>query len=119
MFEMIRSQSRSAFGAIMYVTIGTLLVIWAGLAYYYFVMPDPEAPMWQRFLCVGTILSGIAVASIGLLFGLIGRAAKPADTNTGVAATAPVAVAPTAVGAPGVAVAGSGPDVRRAEPSSH
>ncbi len=116
MFEMIRSQSRSAFGAIMYVTIGTLLVIWAGLAYYFFLKDNPDAPPWQTFFCVGTILSGLAVGAIGLLFGLIGRSAKPADTTTGVAATAPVAQ--TAVAAPGVAVAGTGPDVRPTHPAN-
>ncbi|HUQ68220.1 MAG TPA: hypothetical protein VM165_01780 [Planctomycetaceae bacterium] len=87
MFEMLRSQSRSAAGAILYVTIGTLMMIWAGLYYYYFLMPLPNPPAWQSFACVGTILSGLAVAAIGLLFGMIGRGAKAADTNVGVAST--------------------------------
>jgi len=85
MFELFRNQSRSAAGAIKYVTVGTLLIIWAGLWYYYFLMPVPNAPAWQKYACVGTILSGIAIAAIGLLFGLIGRGAKAADTT--VAAT--------------------------------
>ena len=85
-----RSQSRSAAGAIWYVTIGTLMVIWAGLWYYYFLMPDPNPAAWQRFACVGVILSGVAIGSIGLLFGLIGRGAKGADTTVGVAAAEPV-----------------------------
>lgn len=88
MFELFRNQSRSAAGAIKYVTIGTLLIIWAGLWYYYFLMPVPNAPAWQKFVCVGTILSGFAIAAIGLLFGLIGRGAKAADTTVGAASSA-------------------------------
>ena len=96
MFEMLRSQSKSASGAILYVTIGTLMMIWSGLWYFYFLRPDPNPPAWESFTCMGTILSGFAIAAIGLMFGLIGRGAKAADTTVGVAAT-PAIVAPTAV----------------------
>ena len=85
MFELLRGQSRSAAGAIWYVTIGVLMMIWAGLWYYYYLWPVPNPPTWQTFTCVGTILSGFAIGSIGLLFGLIGRGAKAADTTVGVA----------------------------------
>lgn len=103
MFEMLRAQSRSAFGAILYVTVGVLMMIWAGL-YYYFYLSDASRPSdWQNFLCVGTLLSGLAVAAIGLLFGLIGGTAKGADTNVGVAPAGPVApVIGTGVPAAGV-----------------
>ena len=97
MFEMLRSQSRSATGAILYVTVGTLLMIWSCLTYYYFLMNNPEAPAWANFLCIGTILSGLAIASIGLLFGVIGRGAKAADTTVGAAPIGPM-VAPGVVG---------------------
>ncbi len=106
MFELLRSQSKSASGAILYVTIGTLLMIWSGLWYFYFLRPDPNPPAWQSFTCMGTILSGFAIAAIGLMFGLIGRGAKAADTTVGVAA-APAIVAPTPVVDPaGVATPG-------------
>lgn len=105
MFELLRSQSRSAVGAIKYVTVGTLLIIWAGLWYYYFLMPVPNAPTWQKFVCVGTILSGFAIAAIGLLFGLIGRGAMAADTTIGTTSSGEVAsvaqVVPTNVRTPG------------------
>ncbi len=99
MFEMLRSQSRSATGAILYVTVGTLLMIWSCLTYYYFLMNNPSAPAWQNFLCIGTILSGFAIATIGLLFGIIGRGAKAADTTVATVAAAPIA---PVVAAPGV-----------------
>ena len=88
MLNLFRSQSRSAAGAITYVTIGTLMMIWAGLWYDYFLMPVPNPPAWQMFACVGTILSGFAIAAIGLL---IGRGAKAANTTVGVASAGPVA----------------------------
>ena len=97
MFEMLRIQSRSATGAILYVTVGTLLMIWSCLTYYYFLMNNPSAPPWQNFLCIGTILSGFAIATIGLLFGIIGRGAKAADTTVGAAPIGPM-VAPGVVG---------------------
>jgi len=50
MFEMLRTQSRSASGAILYVTVGVLMMIWSGLTYYYFLMNNPEAPAWANFL---------------------------------------------------------------------
>lgn len=117
MIKMIRNQSKSAFGAIFYVTLGTLLVIWAGLAYYFFIRPNPEAPAWQMFVCVGTILSGLAIGFIGLMFGLIGKSAKPADTNVGAAApVAPAAqtpVQPVPVAPPGVAPVQAAPPANR------
>lgn len=116
MFELLRSQSRSAAGAIKYVTIGTLMIIWAGLWYYYFLMPVPNAPTWQKYTCVGTILSGFAIGVIGLLFGLIGRGAKAADTTVGAANTGGVTpvvqVVPTTVRSAG----NVGPSVTAAVP---
>lgn len=90
MFELMKSPSRSAAGAIMYVTIGTLMVIWAGLWYYFFLSPLSNPPAWQKFVCVGTILSGLAIGVIGLLFGMIGREAKAADNAVGVAPAGPI-----------------------------
>ncbi len=102
MFELLRSQSRSAAGAIVYVTVGTLMVIWSGLWYFYFLFPEPNPPTWQKFACVGMILSGFAIGGIGLLFGLIGRGAKGADTTVGVAANVPaVPIVSTNVGSAG------------------
>jgi hypothetical protein len=103
MFGLLRNQSRSAAGAIGYVTVGTLMVIWAGLWYYYFLMPEPNPPAWQKFACVGTIMSGFAIGSIGLLFGLIGRGAKGADTTVGIApVSSEVPVASAGEGSVGV-----------------
>jgi hypothetical protein len=70
------------------------MVIWAGLWYYFFLWPDPNPSTWQRFICAGTICSGIAIGVIGLLFGLIGRSSKDADTTVGVAAAEPVVASP-------------------------
>ncbi len=102
MFEVFRSPSRSAAGAIKYVTVGTLMVIWAGLWYYYFLRPLPNPPAWQSYLCMATIFSGVAIGVIGLLFGMIGRGAKAADNTVGGVDTS-VAVATPAISTPVVA----------------
>jgi hypothetical protein len=94
MFSLLRNQSRSAAGAIWYVTIGTLMVIWSGLWYFFFLLPDSNPSPWQRFVCAGLILSGIAIGVIGLLFGPIGRSSKGADTTVGVATAEPMVTTP-------------------------
>jgi hypothetical protein len=91
MLELIRNPSRSASGAILYVTVGTLMVIWAGLYYYFFLFSTPDSEPWQKYGCVGTILSGLAIAIIGFLYGQIGQGAKSADNTVGVASTTQVA----------------------------
>ena len=50
-------------------------MIWSGLSYYYFLMNNPEAPAWANFLCIGTILSGFAIATSAFwtLNALLGR----------------------------------------------
>jgi len=96
MFEIFRNQSKSAAGAIVYVTVGVLMIIWAGLWYCFYIYPVPNPPTWQKFMCIGTILSGVAIGGIGLLFGMIGRGAKGADTSVGVStmgSTLPIAAA--------------------------
>src|SRR5690349_679322 len=94
MLEVFRSPSRSAAGAITYVTVGTLMVIWAGLWYYYFLRPLPNPPAWQSYLCMATICSGVAIGVIGLLFGMIGRGAKAADNTVGGVDTNPAVATP-------------------------
>ena len=98
MFDSLRSRSQSASGAILYVTIGALLMIWSILWYLFFLMPDANAPRWHTFACVGTILSGLAILVIGLLFGLIGHNAKAADAHLEpVASVPPQATTPTLI----------------------
>ena len=104
MFGIFRGQSRSASGAILYVTIGALMVIWSGLWYYYFLRPQDNPPAWQSFACIGTILSGSTIALIGLLFGMIGRGAKAADTTVAIAPSNPaVSVIPSGIPSNGLA----------------
>lgn len=93
MFELFRNQSRSAAHAILYVTVGTLIMIWSILWYALYLRPDPNPSTSQVFLTLGVILSGLAITVIGILFGLIGRSAKAADTTLATAAgiTPPVA----------------------------
>ena len=112
MFSFMRQPSRSAFGAIRYVTVWVLLMIWAGLWYYYFLRGNPNAPAWQEFMCIGIMLSGLAVTVIGMLFGVIGAGAKGADNTVGVANTTPVVqTMPVAAGVPGTVAVPAGTQV--------
>lgn len=105
MFEVFRSPSRSAAGAIGYITVGALTVIWSGLWYYYFLRPVENPPAWQSYVCMATIFSGVAVMVIGLLFGLIGRGAKAADNVVGGVESAHMVATPV-VSAPVVSTSG-------------
>ena len=98
MLDYLRTQSKSAAGAITYVTVGTLLMIWSGLYYYFFLMREPNPSPEQSFTCLGIILSGFAIAAIGLLFGLIGRGAKAADHMVAAGTVTPVAAADQGTG---------------------
>lgn len=96
----LRQPSPSTGIAVMFITLGTLAAIWAGVWYYYLrTNPDIEPNNWKYFVCTGLFLSGVAVAAIGILVGRIGQEAQHADTPVGEIKAA--AVQPT--GAPGAA----------------
>lgn len=99
MLSLLRSPSRSASTAVMYVTIGVLMMIWTGVWYYaaHESWAQEDGQTWQKYLCIGLFLSGLAVTVIGLLVGQIGGAAKDADNTVGVAQSGPVMAAPQMV----------------------
>lgn len=89
-----RTTARSGRGSRFYVTVGSLLLIWAGLWYYFFLMPDPNPPAWQRFACIGAILSGFTVAAIGIFFATVAKPAETVSVNGPIAPVSPATVAP-------------------------
>jgi hypothetical protein len=83
--------------AVIYITVGGLLVVWTSLWYIWMNRhgTTTDAPY---FWCVGFFLSGLGAIIIGLGLGWIGRVARhaeaPADTtasNAAVQAQQPVA----------------------------
>jgi hypothetical protein len=64
--------------AILYITIGALMVVWSGVWYFYLNenQPDSRRPY---FWITGLMLSGLTLTVIGLAVGRIGRSAKHAE----------------------------------------
>lgn len=77
------NQSKSARMSILYITAGALIDVWT-LAYYFFIMrpeaethPGSAGGSW--FWVAGFFFTGLALLSIGLFLGSIGRAAAKSE----------------------------------------
>ena len=80
--------SSAARTSLAYITVGALLVIWMGVWGVYLLnnVPDREG---LRYLCLGLLISGMALIVIGLATGRIGGAARNADAIQAVIAPPP------------------------------
>ena len=80
--------SSAARTSLAYITVGALLVIWMCVWGVYLLnnVPDREG---LRYLCLGLLISGLALIVIGLATGRIGGAARNADTVQAVIASPP------------------------------
>ncbi len=79
----VRQPSPSTGIAIMYITVGILLTIWSSVWYYFLHHQDQAVSDWKYFVCYGLFFSGLALLTIGLLVGRIGREAQHADIPVG------------------------------------
>jgi len=101
-----KQASASARAALLYVTVGALMVVWTAVWFFYLNNNPPEG-RWVWYLCAGSLFTGLVLLVIGLGVGRLGREARQADN--------PVAAQPDAmVMRPSVAVtrdrvAGAGP----------
>jgi hypothetical protein len=78
--------SAAARMAVLYITIGVLLMVWSGIWWTYMARHPPTGDgIW--FLCFGCLLSGAAFTMIGFIMGHVGRAAREADLPPTVSAT--------------------------------
>jgi hypothetical protein len=74
------SANPAARSALAYITIGSLMDVWAGVWYWYMrSMPDGNRDGTWWYICIGLLLSGAVLIVIGLLIGRIGREARHAD----------------------------------------
>lgn len=76
--------SKAAHMAILYVTIGALLMVWSGVWYAWMMhttAPDPSQPHndGYLYLCYAIFFSGLTVFVIGFALGRIGRAGRTAE----------------------------------------
>lgn len=78
------STSSAARTSLIYITIGSLIVIWTGVWYFYLNNNPPYHPSLHYFL-VGLGVTGLTLIVIGLAVGRIGSSAKQADLPHAVA----------------------------------
>jgi hypothetical protein len=102
--------------ALTYITVGSLMVVWSGLWYWY-LWHNPADTSLVYYLCTGLMLTGITLVVIGLGLGQIGWAARHADLPPeGYIPPAPVQPAPPPPAAPPAAPAAMPPIVIAAPP---
>ena len=74
--------SKPSFGprtSLIYVTVGSLTIVWTAVYYFFFIMGEHEKHKTALFWIVGLMLTGITLIAVGLLLGEIGRAARKAE----------------------------------------
>jgi hypothetical protein len=108
----------------LYITIGSLLMVWTGVWYVYVLNHPPETSQVHYWLA-GLALTGLTLAFIGLAVGQIGRSARPAEPSNPAVIAAPTEqaavpagpVAPPATqNAPAVPAPGNGNGAVAAQP---
>jgi hypothetical protein len=95
--------SGAAKAALVYTTIGGLLLVWC-LVWFVYLQNNPPHDQGAYYILAGCSLSGLTLLVIGLGMGAIGRSAKMADQAVAVpepgAAVPPGIVATPATAAP-------------------
>ena len=88
--------SAAARTALIYITIGTLTVIWTGVWLLYLNNNPPESHS-VYYWCDGFLVTGLALIGIGFGLGQIGRSARQADHPAQEIAPEVVSMQPAAV----------------------
>ena len=75
--------SNPAFGprvALIYMTIGSLIDVWTGVIWYYFIYSNPEpVSHTTHFLVTAFLLTGATLMALGLFLGPLGQYARKAE----------------------------------------
>jgi RsiW-degrading membrane proteinase PrsW (M82 family) len=78
--------------AVFYLTVGSMLLIWAGIWFAWMNRHHPSTEAaW--YICWGFLLTGGVLTLIGLFVGPLGRSAREADVVQTVAGTSTVSQA--------------------------
>lgn len=101
------TKSPAARTAIVYVTVGSLILIWTAVWYVWMVNYPPESRGPYYIVC-GLLATGMTLLLIGLGVGRLGYSARHAD-NAAVVVTPPTST--TAVVAPPTDAPGAAPAV--------
>jgi hypothetical protein len=70
--------SSAARTALIYITVGALMIVWSGIWFVYLGNNGPVRPVTWYF-CAGFMLTGLTLLGIGFGLGRIGRAARHAE----------------------------------------
>jgi len=72
------TKSPAARNALIYVTLGALMVVWTGI-WLAFLLNNPPETSTSYYWCSGFMLTGLTLLVIGFALGRIGRAARDAE----------------------------------------
>jgi hypothetical protein len=71
--------SQAARTSLAYITIGSLVMVWTAIWYWY-LRANPEGVLLRTwYICTGLFISGVVLLVIGLAVGQIGRSARHAE----------------------------------------
>jgi hypothetical protein len=81
---MLTKPSSAARAALLYITLGSLILVWSGVWYVWLrnQHAQQDVPFFssaQDYVCIGTLLAGLTLMIIGLAVGRIGRSARHAE----------------------------------------
>jgi hypothetical protein len=65
--------------AVVYVTVGAIMAVWAAVSYVYFLNQELPAHHSGYYWCYGFFFTGLALLIIGVTLGRISRAARAAE----------------------------------------
>src|SRR5262249_56872712 len=65
--------------AILYITIGALMVVWTVIYYFFYLNHGTPEGDHRLFWCIGFFFTGLTLMVIGFTLGRIGQAARHAD----------------------------------------
>ena len=104
--QFLRPTSAPAKTALIYITVGTLTLVWTTVYYIYRANHATDADPVPYYWIFGFMATGLALLVIGLLTGRIGQAARPAEAAPPAVVTPPanVASAPVVQAQPNQAV---------------
>jgi hypothetical protein len=76
--QILKRSSPGARAALIYITVGALLMVWTGIWYVY-LNNNPPRTTTVYYICTGLLVTGFILLVIGLAVGRIGQAAREAD----------------------------------------
>jgi hypothetical protein len=71
--------SSAARTSLAYITVGSLLLVWTAIWYWYLHANPQEVQLLTWYICYGLLATGAVVLLIGLAVGQIGRQARHAE----------------------------------------